>query len=419
MVMLTAPLLPIYIWASCQKYGCAVSGPVLDLMRGQRPALEMIAGWVPHSSPQAFLIFAVWCALQLVLLFVIPAPTGYGNVTPAGHKLSYRLNGLRAWFVTHVLLGVAVIAGLIPATLIYDQWGGLLIAANVWGFAITAFVYWKAHRAPSHPGDRHFSGSRIFDLFMGIELNPRLGFVDLKLFHIGRLGMPAWTVVIGSCAAAQHARFGTVTNSMVIVNLLQLVYVMDLFWREDWYLRTIDIQHDHFGFYLGWASVAWLPFFYTLQAFYLVQHPVNLSSWAAAGVLALGLGGYAHFFASNTQRNRFRQTSGPVRIWGKMATWIDAPYTTLDGERRESRLLTSGWWGMARHVNYVGDIMLATAFGLACGFGHILPYLYAIYLTGVLVHRIYRDDMRCRKKYGQAWDNYCKAVPYRLIPGIW
>jgi hypothetical protein len=26
------------------------------------------------------------------------------------------------------------------------------------------------------------------------------------------------------------------------------------------YLRTIDIAHDHFGFYLAWGDVVWLPF---------------------------------------------------------------------------------------------------------------------------------------------------------------
>jgi 7-dehydrocholesterol reductase len=36
--------------------------------------------------------------------------------------------------------------------------------------------------------------------------------------------------------------------------------VVDFFINEDWYLRTIDIAHDHFGFYLAWGDVVWLPF---------------------------------------------------------------------------------------------------------------------------------------------------------------
>lgn len=92
---------------------------------------------------------------------------------------------------------------------------------------------------------------------------------------------------------------------------------------------------------------------------------------------------------------------------------------TLDGATHRTRLLASGWWGLARHPNYVGDIMMAASFGLACGVGHALPYVYAGYLTVLLVHRTRRDDHRCREKYGAAWDEYCRAVPYRLTPYVW
>jgi len=41
--------------------------------------------------------------------------------------------------------------------------------------------------------------------------------------------------------------------------------VLDFFWNEAWYLKTIDICHDHFGWYLGWGDCVWLPYLYTLQ----------------------------------------------------------------------------------------------------------------------------------------------------------
>ena len=62
---------------------------------------------------------------------------------------------------------------------------------------------------------------------------------------------------------------------------------------------------------------------------------------------------------------------------------------------------------------------MAVAFSLTCGFTHLLPYGYAIFLAILLVHRTYRDDRRCRVKYGPAWDAYCTRVPYRLVPGVW
>lgn len=45
----------------------------------------------------------------------------------------------------------------------------------------------------------------------------------------------------------------------------QGIYVVDFFWNEAWYLKTMDICHDHFGWYLGWGDCVWLPYLYTLQ----------------------------------------------------------------------------------------------------------------------------------------------------------
>jgi 7-dehydrocholesterol reductase len=36
----------------------------------------------------------------------------------------------------------------------------------------------------------------------------------------------------------------------------------------------------------------------------------------------------------------------------------------------------------------------------------------------LLTDRAYRDDDRCQKKYGKYWDQYCEAVPYKIVPGV-
>jgi 7-dehydrocholesterol reductase len=54
-----------------------------------------------------------------------------------------------------------------------------------------------------------------------------------------------------------------------------------------------------------------------------------------------------------------------------------------------------------------------------CAITHVLPHLYFIYLTVLLLDRTFRIDERCAAKYGQNWEQYCARVPYRLIPGVW
>lgn len=52
-------------------------------------------------------------------------------------------------------------------------------------------------------------------------------------------------------------------------------------------LTTMDITTDGFGFMLAFGDLVWVPFTYTVQARYLVDHPVELSYPQIALVLAV------------------------------------------------------------------------------------------------------------------------------------
>lgn len=423
-IMLFCPFLCLYFWLVCDSYQCDLSAPVVLLSKAGFTSAafqKVLVDHLPTPSVGAFQLYFGWLVFQGLLYTYLPGKIGYGQQTPAGHILAYNVNGLMAWVVTHaVFVAGGFYFGWFSPTIIYDNWGGLFIAANVYGYFLTAFSYIKALYFPTHPEDRKFSGSAIFDIFMGVEFNPRLGeMFDFKLFHNGRPGIVAWTLINLSFAAAQYAQYGHVTNSMILVNWFHLCYVLDFFYNEDWYLRTIDIAHDHFGFYLAWGDSVWLPFMYTLQSHYLVRNPVDLPVWGALGVFALGMFGYYIFRSVNYQKDIVRRSDGKCLIWGKPAKVVRAKYLTKDGKEHTSILLASGWWGLARHFNYTGDLILSLAMCASCGVGHVLPYFYFVYMFMLLVVRIQRDDERLIGKYGKYWDDYKKLVPYNLIPYIY
>ena len=81
-------------------------------------------------------------------------------------------------------------------------------------------------------------------------------------------------------------------------------------------------------------------------------------------------------------------------------------------------MLLSGFWGLARHMNYVFEIMLATCWSLPAAHYGVVPFAYVIFLTILLVHRTFRDEEKCSAKYGDGWKQYCQIVPYRFIPYI-
>jgi 7-dehydrocholesterol reductase len=429
LILTTTPLMVFYFYISAFHFDCSLFLPIQQIVEGQLTLSEFLALLPPFSWGSA-LLFLGWVSFQIGLAILpdgihrlFPTYKGgsiLGSITPGGLRLSYNINGLQAWLISHLLFLLAAFwFGWFSPTIIFDHWGTLLWIVNGMGFSLAIFAYVKAYWFPSFPQDRKFSRSVVYDFFMGIELNPRVGPIDLKLFFNGRPGIVAWTLINISFASAQYAIHGTLTNSMLLVNLFQGLYVLYFFWKEAWYLNTIDIHHDHFGWMLAWGDCVWLPYMYTLQGLFLVFHPVDLSWQFATFVLSFGLLGFWIFASSNNQKDRVRKSDSQAVIWGRPPEMITCSYVTQDGTVRQNRLLASGWWGVARHMNYTGDLILSLCYSLACGFDYMFPYFYFLFLSVLLVHRCLRDEDRCRHKYGNYWREYCDRVPYRLIPKVW
>jgi len=93
------------------------------------------------------------------------------------------------------------------------------------------------------------------------------------------------------------------------------------------------------------------------------------------------------------------------------------PEVVTDGQRS---LLANGFWGLSRHINYLGEVLMATGIALSLGHpGEIWPWLYPLYYVALLFPRERDDDRRCAEKYGALWDQYTAKVKYRIIPFIY
>ena len=203
---------------------------------------------------------------------------------------------------------------------------------------------------------------------------------------------------------------GAITTPMILVCLFQFWYVADYFLHEEAILTTWDIRHENFGWMLCWGDLVWVPFTYTVQAYYLVEHTHELPLWGTAAIVLLNVAGYVIFRGANLQKLRFRRD--PDRpIWGRPAKFIATGQGSL--------LLASGWWGLSRHMNYFGDLLMGLAWCLPCLFDSPLPYFYILYSTILLVHRERRDHAMCAVRYGKDWEAYRAMVPYRIVPGVY
>ncbi|XP_029891295.2 delta(14)-sterol reductase LBR [Aquila chrysaetos chrysaetos] len=384
---------------------CKQDDPSLMNFPPPLPALESL--W----EARVFGVFLLWFFLQALFSLLPIGKVVEGLPLSNGRKLQYRINGFYAFILTAAAIGTLLYFQF-ELHYLYDHFMQFAVSAAAFSMVLSIYLYIRSLKAPEDelaPGGN--SGYLVYDFFTGHELNPRIGSFDLKYFCELRPGLIGWVVInLAMLLAEMKIHNQSMPSlSMILVNSFQLLYVVDALWNEEAILTTMDITHDGFGFMLAFGDLVWVPFVYSLQAFYLVGHPTVISWPVAAAITILNCIGYYIFRSANSQKNNFRRNPADP----KLAYLKFIPTATGKG------LLVTGWWGFVRHPNYLGDIIMALAWSLPCGFNHILPYFYVIYFICLLIHREARDEHHCKQKYGLAWERYCQRVPYRIFPYIY
>ncbi|KAH6913207.1 C-14 sterol reductase [Coprinopsis sp. MPI-PUGE-AT-0042] len=354
----------------------------------------------------AAVAYAGWYAFCVLSWAILPGDWVEGTTLRTGEKKSYKINAFATF-----LLALGIISGLIlrngpeSFTFIYNHWPGLVTASILNSFIQAVWCYASSFRKGSLLALGGNSGNFIYDWFIGRELNPSIGSLELKSFNELRPGLILWVLIDISMMCEQAVRRGgiaNVTDSMWLVLAFHGWYVADSLYNEPAILTTMDITSDGFGFMLSVGDLAWVPFVYSLQARYLAFNQIELGPYKTAAIIGANAFGYYIFRDANGEKNDFRNGKNPRR------------------ERSEgTKLLVSGWWGICQHPNYLGDWLMAVAWCLPTGFNTPVTYFYPIYFAVLLLHRQLRDDEACHKKYGDDWVAYKQRVPYRIIPYLY
>jgi protein-S-isoprenylcysteine O-methyltransferase Ste14 len=352
--------------------------------------------------------FAPWIvyALVLALAVVVPARAVAGYVRgDDGRPLRYRLNGVRVFVVVLAAYVAAGHEGWLPWDFLWIHRFEGLAGACTLGLVFTAAIVLTA---PPVPGS-----SLARDLFFGRRFNPQVGdgLVDAKmlLYLVGAI-MLALNVL--SFAAHERLAFAADPSpAVVLYAALFLFFVTEYLLFEEVHLYTYDFVAERVGFKLGWGCLAFYPYFYGIGLWSEASQPnPHAPTWLLVLAALVFATGWILSRGANLQKFRFK-TAPQARIFGI------APAVVTDGE---NALLCSGFWGVARHVNYLGEILMAI--GLAFALGRPLdpwPWLYPLYYALLLLPRQADDDRRCAKKYGALWAEYCRRVPYRIVPGVY
>ena len=365
--------------------------------------MKVVAGFLTPLG--VFVVFFVAHA-------VLPAlrVPGYVIDPKTGEPRNYRLNGI----------------------LVY------VIALAVWWFELTGMPREWLYESSIYA----FVGGTVFTLIFSMiavfsqprgenEKNWFMALWDGRVREISMFGervdLKMWFYIVGGTMLSLNAlsgawynyeEFGDDFNPGVwMFAIFMTIYVVDYYIFERVQLYTYDVIHENLGFKMFWGGMMVFGWLFILPLWGMAAHPNPGFSPLWSNVLIVGTAvmyvmGWVISRGANMQKYVFKRW--PER---KFLGIIEPKYIQA-GDRK---ILYSGMWGLARHLNYLGEGFYSLAGALA--FGYFLnpwAWIYFVYVLLLFSWRQRDDDRLCAEKYGEEkWAEYQEKVKYRIIPGIY
>ena len=353
------------------------------------------------------IIFAVFFVAQVVL----PARRvpGYVINPETGEPRNYRLNGLLV-FIIAIVVWATEITGMprdwFYRSAVYAVAGGTVFAALI---ALVAML--------SQPQGEIKNPFHAFWTGRSLEHSLFSERFDLKMY-LYVVGGTMLVLNAMSGAAWHYERFGDNFNPGVFLyTAFFTLYIFDYFIFERVQLYTYDLIHEKLGFKLIWGGLIIYGWLYILPLWGMAVYPSPDFSTAWTYVWLIGTGlllvfGWSISRGGNLQKYWFKRW--PDR---KFLGIIEPEYIQA-GDRK---ILCSGFWGAARHFNYMGEGFACFAIGLSFGhFTNLWAWTYFIFIVSLFTWRQWDDEAHCAEKYGEEkWAEYKARVKYRICPWVY
>ncbi|HYC57025.1 MAG TPA: DUF1295 domain-containing protein [Candidatus Binatia bacterium] len=356
----------------------------------------------------AFLWPLLIYAFILGLHLIVPGRwvTGYVVDKVTGERLRYRLNGLRVLVITIAAWALACQLGVLAWDAFYVHRWDMAAGACALGLVFTLAIVLPAPKVAGK--------SLLEELYLGRWENPQTagGLLDAKmvLYLIGAVMLELNILSFTAHHVALHPN--DPSPGVFLYAAMFSFFVVEYLNFEEVHLYTYDFMAERVGFKLGWGCLVFYPFFYCIGLWAVAELPNPHTSALALALCALMFfGGWVLSRGANLQKFQFKRDP-QAKAFGVLD-----PRPLSDGGRH---VLTGGFWGLSRHINYLGEILMACGLTLSLGHpGVLAPWLYPLYYVALLFPRQADDDRRCAERYGELWQEYCRRVPWRIIPFVY
>lgn len=329
---------------------------------------------------------------------------GYATKPNSTEKLKYRLNGILVLFTVVLVWFLLGYFEIMPWNWLYLYRWYALAGAFCLGIIFTLIIV-----LPYPPVKKSLAA----DIYLGRLENPQLwgGRIDAKMW-LYLVGAVLLELNILSFAAHHYMVYKDEASTGIFLSTALLTFfLIDYLTFEEVHLYTYDLFAERVGFKLGWGCIVFYPFFYSIALWTTVDLPnQHTPIWLLTLYAFIFFMGWGLSRGANLQKYWFKKDPNKVFLG-------IAPQAITDGNKT---LLVNGFWGLSRHINYLGEILMATGIILCVGHpGMLWPWLYPMYYVALLFPRQADDDKRCAAKYGELWNAYVKKVPYKIIPFIY
>ncbi|KAJ3066443.1 hypothetical protein HDU98_010217 [Podochytrium sp. JEL0797] len=385
------------------------------------------------------------------LIMIVPGSTEAGYTCDfEGKTLSYKLNGLAVLFATVAVYSSLCYFGLKDASYLAVHFFECWFWAAAIGLALAYAADRKAREL--NPIDANYqrcltrdqvitanldtnpdnlnnllstlpvNTNKLWALeyFNGSFFNPRFLGVDVKM-ALYCLGAVMLQLNIASMVALHSINNGgVVANAVALYASLFTWFLIEYSYFENVHLYTYDLFAEKVGAKLIFGCLGFYPYLYCIGGIVLTtyspHHSLPDMSLTTCTLTAfLFFTGWLLTRGANMQKFYFKTNpTAPTVLFNLI------PQTTIPS----SRLLCSGFWGVSRHVNYLGEIIQGIALALpgflVCeGWWAVVPWLYPVYYVCLFVPRERDDSLICAKKYGVVWEEYCRVVKWRIVPFVY
>jgi len=393
------PFILVSLHTLCNKDSCKPALPFNKIPK------KLANYW----DKESFLLVVVFMLVLRVLSFL---PLG-GTVRSVSGK-DLRMNGFVSLLILMATMPLMVYKK-INLSIVADKYFEIMASSLMFSAVIALIARNLARFCPgkkSNVNSKGNTGNLIVDFINGREFNPTFLKGDLKLqtFRFSMIGLALLNVTLVIDSIVKNE--GHANPVVVMASAFQVLYALDAMFFEEYYFFSHDAMNTGFGFSII-ASYLTFPFLPTLITQYLIQRSPTLPWFQLVGIALVNALGYVIFRASETQRCEFAKDPESPAL--KHLETLP----TAGGKK----LLVSGWWGLVRHPNYLGEILIQWSWVLpavsSAGRVDLLIYYLPIFTTLMLLVRCSQQNERNKKKYGTAWDTYCAKVTSNLIPKIY